>query len=72
MRNYTTTKGTVWTYPLTAKQWRGIRRAARKRFDGSQELFAVIDMRNGKQIFPAREPQTGTGLQPIIAARAGI
>ena len=34
---YTTVKGQ--TLPLTPKLWRGIKRVARKRFDGSNELF---------------------------------
>jgi hypothetical protein len=37
MNNYTTTSGK--TLPLTPKLWRGIKRKARKRFDGSLALF---------------------------------
>ena len=34
---YTTIKGN--TVPLTPKVWRGIKRLAQRRFDGSQDLF---------------------------------
>ena len=37
MKTYTTIKGNQ--VPLTSKIWRGIRRVAGKRFDGSQNLF---------------------------------
>jgi len=37
MKTYTTIKGKQ--LPLTPKLWRGIRRLAQKRFDGSTELF---------------------------------
>lgn len=39
MSTYTTTSGAV--LPLSPKLWRGIKRKASKRFDGSNELFAA-------------------------------
>ncbi len=53
MSKYTTTKGN--TLELDAKLWRGIRKAAMSRFDGSRELFNASWSHYRSEILPGTD-----------------